>query len=246
MPTMYEIYNAHADRYDELVRAEDYQGNLGRFLDDCLDLRGARVMEAGVGTGRMTRLYMDRVDSAVCCDRSPHMLEFAERTLVDSTNEPPRLRFIQADNLDLPLLQAPVDIFLEGWSSGHAVTDCSDLAAVRDTTWVLMDNARKNLSPGGSIVFLETLGTNLDDPAIPHAHLAHFYEELEKTHRFQRHEIRTDYRFPSNAEATRVMGFFFGSEMEASVRARGTAVIPEWTGAWIRRDGHDAPAASRF
>jgi len=81
MPEMYEIYEKHADRYDELIRAEDHRDNLRHLLHETVNWRGLSVIEGGVVTGRVTRLYIEHPASSVCCDRSQHMLNFAQEIL---------------------------------------------------------------------------------------------------------------------------------------------------------------------
>ena len=51
MPSMYEIYDAHSDRYHELVMREDYQGNLARALKRVATWSDAVVVEAAHTTG---------------------------------------------------------------------------------------------------------------------------------------------------------------------------------------------------
>lgn len=231
MSRMYEIYTRHANRYDELVRAEDHGGNLATELRAIFDRPGGTVLEAGVGTGRVTRLYIDAVSSAVCCDRSPHMLDFAREALRPHAG---KIEFRVAENENLPSFEKKFDLFVEGWSFGHSAMDRSGEDGIRETAARLVRGAAANLGAGGTAVLIETMGTNVDAPAPPDEKLALFYEELEKKHGFASKVIRTDYRFATNEEAADVMGFFFGDEEKARIRARGTAVIPEWTGIWTR------------
>lgn len=229
---MFEIYERHAAEYHRLVSAEDYQANLSALLHRLVDWTDVRVLEAGVGTGRVTDMYVDAVASAVCCDASEHMLAFVRERLGDCAD---KLTFRRADNLDLPELSEKVDVFVEGWSFGHAVAEASRPEEVARTTDALVAAAAGSVVPGGWVVLIETLGTNVDAPAAPLETLAAMYRRLEEEHDFTRHEVRTDFRFSSVAEAAEVMGFFFGPEMAESVRARGTEVVPEWTGVWARR-----------
>ena len=121
MASMYEIYDHHADRYDRLVTAEDYRGNLDATLREILAWHDAVVYEAGVGTGRVTRLYADAVRHATLCDRSAHMLDRARRNLRPWLH---KLTFMEGDNLALPPgPDGPADIVIEGWSFGHAIMD---------------------------------------------------------------------------------------------------------------------------
>jgi hypothetical protein len=47
--------------------------------------------------------------------------------------------------------------------------------------------------------------------------------------------VRTDYRFASVAEATELTEFFFGMALTGTAQPDGTAIVPEWTGAFVRR-----------
>ena len=228
----YEVYEHHAAEYHALVSAEDHEGRLRGEIQSLLDWKNTRVLEAGTGTGRVTQWYVDRIRSAVLCDRSLHMLEFAAKSLEPHAH---KLTFLVADNRQLPELEEKCDVFLEGWSIGHCITDCTSAAGVKATTAVLVDNARKNLIPGGTAILIETMGTNVDAPGAPNDRLAQFYEELEGKHGFEHRLIRTDYRFDSPERAAEVLAFFFGEEMGRRVSDKGDRVIPEWTGVWTRR-----------
>jgi SAM-dependent methyltransferase len=260
---MFEIYARHAGRYHELVSAEDYQGNLAALLRTLVDWDGARVLEAGVGTGRVTSIYIDVAADVTCCDQSAHMLEFAAARFaaarVGGAQSRAAVRFLTADNLDLPDLPEKVHVFVEGWSFGHSVADLSETGAVDQTVDALVRNATKNLAPGGTAILIETLGTNTTVPQAPLANLQRMYERLEGEHAFTRHEIRTDFRFPSLDTAADTMGFFFGDEMGRTIRSAvrdgrhgdapdssdspagaGAAgltpvIVPEWTGVWKKR-----------
>jgi SAM-dependent methyltransferase len=232
MPDMFEIYQSHAPRYHELVLAEDFENNLGSLLHQLVNWHDLSVLEAGVGTGRVTQLYIAQAATAVCCDQSQHMLAFAQESLAAYS---PKLTFQLADNTDLPDLKSTFDAFIEGWSFGHSIMACVNQQEILHTTNLLLANAMKNLSPGSAIIITETMGTNVDSPNPPHENLRLFYETLVHRHDFKQHVIRTDYQFDTNEEAADVMGFFFGDGMKRSVLTRGTSTIPEWTGLWIRK-----------
>lgn len=229
MPDMVEIYQHHSAEYHELVRHEDWQGNLRALLGELAPWDGARVMEAGTGTGRVTAMYMDRVAHATCCDGSRHMLDAARENLRTHNDI---IRFEVADNLDLPKPHPLADIFIQGWAFGHSVFAHAEQIAT--VTRRLVESAAATVHPGGHIIFIETLGTCTAGPGAPHPVLEQFYTHLEHEHHFVRHAVATDYRFATRKDAVRIMGFFFGEEMARTVTELNDAVVPEWTGVWIR------------
>ncbi|HPB32628.1 MAG TPA: class I SAM-dependent methyltransferase [Candidatus Sumerlaeota bacterium] len=189
--------------------------------------RRASVIEAGAGTGRVTALYIEAARDVMCLDASLHMLERARRRLASYLE---RVSFSAADNLNLPRLDRKFDIFIEGWSFGHSVTQHED--DVAGTVETLLSNARRNLRAGGMLIIIETLGTCTARPQPPHPALDQFYALLKNEYHFREKIIRTDYRFRTAGDAQRIAGFFFGDEMKERVCAHGGCIIPEWTGIW--------------
>ena len=227
MPAMYDIYRRHRIEYDRLVNAEDREHHLPAFLRSIADWRGKTVLEGGLGTGRVTELFIDDARRVVGCDREAHMLEAARERLARFAD---KLELRVADNLDLPLLPEKANVFIEGWSWGHAVVDGpGEVEAIAEA---LFAQTRKNLVPGGLVVLIETLGTNALSPAAPHPRLAEFYQLLQSRFGLRQTALSTDYRFATPAEAAEVLGFFFGNAMGKAVRANGSAIVPEWTGVW--------------
>ena len=225
MPSMREIYDAHADRYDELVPREDRDGSLGRWLDGHIP-DDASVLELGAGTGRVTRLYAGRARRALLCDRSSHMLERARSNLAAYRD---RLEFRVADIRDAGSTGGRYDVILEGWALGHCALEES--GRLEDFLRATLSAFHSLSAPGGRIILIETLGTNVDRPAAPGERLGRFYGLLEGEHGFRREVIRTDYEFASAEEARRILGFFFGPEMEGRISDK---VVPEFTGIWTR------------
>ena len=227
MPSMYDIYRRHRAEYDRLVGAEDHERHLPAFLRSLADWRGKTVLEGGLGTGRVTEMFVEQARRVVGCDREAHMLKAARERLARFAD---RLELRGADNLDLPVLPEKADVFIEGWSWGHAVVDGP--GDVEEIAEALVAQVRKNLVPGGLVVLIETLGTNALSPAAPHPRLAEFYQILQSRFGLRQTAISTDYRFASAAEAAAVLGFFFGDAMAQAVRVANSAVVPEWTGVW--------------
>mgnify|MGYP006291498827 FL=1 len=244
MPSMYEIYDTDAAGYDALVSAEDHEGNLCTTLLELASWDDAVVVEAGIGTGRVTRCYVDRASRVIGCDRSAHMLARAATTMESWAA---RLELHRADHRSLPVTDERADLFVEGWAFGHAIVDAADQArhnqqvgdrdaavavAVASTAADLVEEARRVCRPGGRMILIETLGTNADAPAPPLPELAEFYRLLETRYGFEKSVIRTDYRFDSVEEAAGRCAFFFGPAMGSAIRAAGRSLIPEFTGIW--------------
>ena len=224
---MYDIYRRHRAEYDRLVNAEDHEGHLPAFLHSIADWRGKTVLEGGLGTGRVTELFIEPARRIVGCDREAHMLEAARERLARCAD---KLELRVADNFDLPDLAEKADLFIEGWSWGHAVVDGpGEIEPIADG---LFAQVRKNLVPSGFVVLIETLGTNALSPAAPHPRLAEFYQLLKSRYGLRQTALSTDYRFATAAEAADVLGFFFGDPMRQAVRAANSAIVPEWTGVW--------------
>ncbi len=229
MPTMYQIYDNHAKEYDELVAHEDYQGNLKTTLHELADFSNCEVIEFGSGTGRLTRLFAEKAKSVRCYDRSPHMMGAAKRRLAEFVD---KVSYEVFDHWHADTLQEPADIVIEGWAFGHTAFDHhAELPRAVDQ---LVTSSRRLVRPGGTLLFIESLGTNTDEPAAPGEVLSEFYRLLEETHGFQRHVVPTPYRFDSLPEAERIMGFFFGQPMAETVRARGQLIVPEFSGIWLQ------------
>ena len=230
MPTMQEIYQSHSKEYDELVTREDHEGNLQKTLNSIAKFDGKSILELGTGTGRVTKLYTERAGRILCCDKSAHMIGCARKNLAPWAE---KIDFLVVDTLNVPITLEKYDVILEGWSFGHIIPEDSE--AIPRTTQLLVSCCEKNLKSGGTIIIIETLGTNVDTPNPPKELLGTFFKLLEDKHGFQKKVISTDYKFPSNEEASRVMGFFFGDIMKESVKKRGSSVIPEFTGIWYKK-----------
>ena len=224
---MYEIYRSHRAEYDRLVAAEDHARHLPESLQSLVDWRDKTVLEGGVGTGRVTELYAEQARRVFGFDREAHMLA-AARSRLDRFADKLELRV--ADNLSLPRLPEKADLFIEGWSWGHSIVDGpGPVAAIAAT---LFENVRKNLVADGSVILIETLGTNCTMPVPPHPRLEEFYRLLEDRYGLQKAALATNYQFPSPREAADTLGFFFGESMQQAILSANSCSIPEWTGLW--------------
>jgi len=240
VPSMEEIYQGHSDRYDELVTREDREHHLATALSALCSWDGAAVIESGIGTGRVTKLYIESVKSVLGFDRSQHMLDQAARNLQE-WNE--KISLKTAEHRALPVADGTADRFIEGWAFGHAIVDAGERSSdVRNATDALVAETERVCRSGGSITIIETLGTNVEEPTPPRETFAEFYDRLETHHGFARVVVSTDYWFSSAEEAIRVCGYFFGDGMaealerrfEAVPPAAEGAIVPEYSGIWHR------------
>jgi ubiquinone/menaquinone biosynthesis C-methylase UbiE len=226
-----KIYAEHAERYDELVAAEDCDHNLLPALEQLAPLRGRSVLEVGVGTGRITRLIAPLARELVGVEREPAMLEVARRHLASLRRCTLQLGVAEA----LPVASGWADVAIAGWVFGHFRYWMPD--AWRERVGRALAEMKRALKPGGTLIVIETLGTGSSEPAPPSPELAEFYGWLEREHALVRRAIRTDYMFPSVSRAAEVTGFFFGQDFARRVEAEQWTRIPECTGIWFTNTG---------
>jgi hypothetical protein len=224
MNEMFSIYKSKADLYDSLIHHEDYENNLSSFLNSHIKFSGKTVCEFGVGTGRVTEYYINKVNNATLCDSSQHMLDTAKIKL--NTNNH-KIIYKILDNKMISSLQNSFDITIEGWSFGHLISENDDTCDYWSNKLI---NDCKSISK--TIIIIETLGTNVDTPKAPSRLLDHFYQTL-KDNKFQEHIITTDYRFDNSTDAAEVLGAFFGEEMKNRITKENKNIIKEFTGIWI-------------
>jgi len=229
----HDIYAHHADDYDRLVAAEDWEGRLGPAIAAIARLEGAHVLEVGAGTGRITRLLLTRGAHAVAVDRAPAMLEVARRNL--AAFAPESWQLLCADAEALPVPDNWADVAIAGWVFGH-------FRSWHPQDWRGhvqrgLDEMARALRPGGALILIETLGTGSLEPAPPSLELAEYFDWLEKEQGMRRVAIRTDYGFSDVATAAATTGAFFGAAFAERVRREQWARVPECTGLWWRRGG---------
>jgi ubiquinone/menaquinone biosynthesis C-methylase UbiE len=227
----FRIYDADADLYERLVTREDHRHHLLPAIRSVHPLTNAQIVEWGAGTGRLTRLVAPHAHTVLAFDRSAHMLEIARSTCLRAGHS--NIRFAIADHTQIPLASRSADLALEGWSFGHYMdVDPQGWGAAVDRALAEMERI---VRPGGTMLLIETLGTNQETPHAPTTALAEFYGYLEGVLGFEHRWIRTDYEFPSLEEAEQVMTAFFGPDMGGAVRREQKRIIPECTGLWWSR-----------
>lgn len=222
------IYREEAERYNALVTREDVEGNLLPAIESIRNLRGCNVIELGAGTGRLTRLLIQKANKVIVLDRSGHMLGFAKQNM--PMNMLTHCHLSLGDNRCLPIKSALADIVIAGWSLGHMV-------GWYPTSWqaeidLILAEMNRALRPGGTAIIIESLGTGRKNPQPPTDDLAAYYNWLESTHDFRSTWIRTDYQFRTRREAMELTRFFFGDEIAAVTASDPLLRLPECSGIW--------------
>jgi SAM-dependent methyltransferase len=238
-----EIYARQADAYDAMVSAEDADGRLPPALEAVAPLDGARVLEVGAGTGRLTRVLLGRGARVIAVDRAGAMLAVARRRL--GPREGSRCVLARAEARALPVRSGWADAAFEGWAFGHLCLEHP--GGWRAAVSAAIAEMERALRPGGALALIESLGTGHEAPHPPSAELAELFGWLEADLGMRRVVVRTDFAFPDVESAARATGFFFGEAFARRVRERGWARIPECTGVWWRTrhpaDSTDAKAS---
>lgn len=224
------VYAGGADDYERLVSAEDADGRLLPAIAALLPLAGARVLEIGVGTGRVTELLVGAGARVVGCEPAAAMLDAARRKLE---------RFGAACELhpvsvqELRTSGPPFDLAIAGWVLGHFVEWFA--STWREEIGRALDKMLGALAPGGALAIIETLGTGHTEPTAPTPGLAEYYSWMEEERGMRRAVLRTDYVFSDVETAASVTGAFFGPSFADQVRRHGWSRVPECTGLWSRR-----------
>ena len=222
------IYQNHADAYDQMVRVEDYEGNILKTLQAIGLSPESVVVEFGAGTGRVTRLLLPHVRRVHAFDFMPSMLTVARQTFVPADN----WSVAVADNGHMPVAPNSADMTIEGWSFAHVRGWFPD-------TWQMVFDRyiaemQRILKPGGTAVLIETMGTGSETPAPPNEGLAELFAYMENQHGFTYRWARTDYKFDSLDEAIKLTGMFFGEDFAKRVREENWVIVPECTGFWSK------------
>ena len=223
-----DLYTKHTGLYDEMVRGEDYQGQLLAALRQIHPLAGKEIAEFGAGTGRLTTQLVAHARRVSAFDLTPAMLALAKKKL-KATNQTNWILGV-ADSRAMPLPTASVDLAVEGWSIAQIKAWNPD--TWRDSVGMAVQEMLRVVRPGGVIILIETLGTG---ETVPHApdQFAPLYDYFEQTWWMSRTWIRTDYLYPSQSAAQQTIGALFGEAVVAKGwESEGGYVIPECTGIW--------------
>lgn len=263
------------ERYDtELCCRQDHAGEILRqlqLLAPWMSPASTRVADVGAGTGKLTRLLAGHCQSIAAFDRSSEVLAVAEQRQPSPSSPPPppqeqhnncsaassssaAVHFAVADARRLPLAEGSVDLVIAGWALSYLKSeheewyaDGSYGGAWREEVDAALAELDRVLCGGGVCVLLETQGTAT---TTPQRDGSHFYAHL-RARGFVQSTIRTDYRFPSRAQALATLQFFFGRGVMRRAEAllihcddATPCIVPECTALFWRRKRR-LPALSR-
>ena len=221
------IYQEKANLYQQLIAAEDVDGNLPRALNSITDFSSKRILDLGSGTGRIAQMLDGNWHSQTSLDLYRDMLAKQQRMMDASTIQWP---IIQGDILQLPIAANSADIVIAGWAIGHF---CSWYAVNwQQKIEMALDQMQTVAVPGGGLIILETMSTGALAPAPPTPGLAAYYDLLETKHGFTPQTVATDYLFEDLVQAEELIGFFFGADLADTVVKNQWTRVPEWTGIW--------------
>jgi ubiquinone/menaquinone biosynthesis C-methylase UbiE len=217
-----DIYRQKAGPYHTMIMAEDFQQHLKQSLTALLPPQCSRLLDLGSGTGRLPRILKDEFDQIIALDLHRAMLLEQQREA--------NLQIVEGDMRQLPIPSASFDVVSAGWAIGH-------LCGWYPQTWRqevsrVLEEMRRTVRPGGTVMIMETYSTGAFEPAPPTAGLAQLYQWFAEEWGFNHQVISTDYLFPSPEIAREQMGFFFGEELSEKIERYQWRQVPEWTGIW--------------
>jgi ubiquinone/menaquinone biosynthesis C-methylase UbiE len=230
-PDYDNMFANQAEKYDRLVTAEDFQGNLLHMLTGMgLLNRDQAVADLGTGTGRVAFLLAPIVRHVYGIEPVGGMLRVAEAKKVKLGVR--NVDFLPGEHKDTSLPAKSVDVIVEGWAFLRAYRcTCPDW---RNEFEAILKEMKRILRHRGVLILIETMGSlNIWDE-VPSA-VTELYQYFEKELGLRKTIIRTDYRFADVEEAVDLGSFFFGDEVGAEIRRIGNSIVPEATAIWHGR-----------
>jgi ubiquinone/menaquinone biosynthesis C-methylase UbiE len=230
-PDYDNMFANQAEKYDRLVAAEDFQGNLMHTLTGMgLLNREQAVADLGTGTGRVAFLLAPIVRHVYGIEPVGGMLRVAEAKKVKLGVR--NVDFLRGEHKDTSLPAKSIDLIIEGWAFLRAYgCSCPDW---RTEFEAIVKEMKRILRNRAVVILIETMGSlNIWDD-VPSG-VAELYQYFEKELGLRKTIIRTDYRFANAEEAVDLGTFFFGEEVGDEIRRIGNSIVPEATAIWHGR-----------
>jgi SAM-dependent methyltransferase len=209
-------YREAPEIFDAFSRAEDPDGAVTRRLLDAAGLSGRSVLEIGCGSGRYSRDFAPSAGRYVALERSPKMLALARAAAGNGRGEP---LYVCGLAQQLPLRDRSVDVVIAAWVVVH-LTDPARAAALAE-----IDRVLTGATDGGLWLLENHWSGEFQQLRGPRKHV-----ERERTEALIERDgfrlvdiVETELRFPSEAEAERVLGYLCGETMVEALRRRPTA-----------------------
>jgi ubiquinone/menaquinone biosynthesis C-methylase UbiE len=224
MPNHAQIYKDQADQYDTLISR---QPALLHIIEELKPVKGLDIIDMGAGSGRLTKELAPHAKSILALDTSAEMLIENEKQLVELglTNWKTQV----ADHRNIPVSDNSADLILAGWSICYLAS--SNTSNYEMNIAKIMEEMKRVLRPGGTLIIFETMGTGYESPNPPDF-LKPYYSILEDKYGFNFRWIRLDYHFNSLDEAEQLTRFFFGDTLSDRVVKESLIQLPECAGIW--------------
>ncbi|EJL27687.1 class I SAM-dependent methyltransferase [Brevibacillus sp. BC25] len=224
MPNHEQIYKNQAEQYDLMISR---QPSLLAVIEEITPIKGQDVIDLGAGSGRLTSVLAPHAKSILALDASAAMLEVNAQQLTQAGLS--NWKTNVADHRELPADANSADVIVAGWTVCYLTS--SEVPNNEFNLEKIIQEMKRVLRPGGTIVIMETMGTGYETPHPPEF-LTQYYSLLENKYGFSHKWIRLDYQFKDIAEAEQLSRFFFGDELADRVAREKLVTLPECAGVW--------------
>lgn len=217
------IYNEKIQDFLHFSLCEDYNNNLSKCLLNKFSWNDKKVLEAGIGMGRIADNYIDKIKSLTATDKSMKMLKYCEKKFSLKTTNVQYL-CCHHKNLKMALDNSFFDTFLCAYSLSYAAIeyDGNHLYDFLDRIFSIEAN---------NYIIIENVGifSTEDEYIRPYSNYFNYLYKM-----FDCIQINTDFCFRDNMEAVHYSNMFFGKEIASIVKKSESNFVPEKTCIWYK------------